>query len=69
MPAGSALAGLKPGGVIAVHSTVHPDTCRRLAAQAAGSGLRVVDAPVSAGSPAAEAGRLLVMWPSSAARG
>ena len=23
------LAGLKPGGVIAIHSTVHPETCRR----------------------------------------
>jgi len=55
------LAGLKPGGVIAVHSTVHPDTCKRLAARAAVSGVRVLDAPVSGGSPAAEAGRLLVM--------
>lgn len=55
------LAGLQPGSVIVVHSTVHPDTCRRLAAQAAVCGAQVVDAPVSGGSPAAEAGRLLVM--------
>jgi len=55
------LAGLRPGGVIAVHSTVHPDTCRRLAAGAAACDGRVVDAPVSGGLPAAEAGRLLVM--------
>jgi 3-hydroxyisobutyrate dehydrogenase-like beta-hydroxyacid dehydrogenase len=56
------LAGLRPGGVIAVHSTVHPDTCHRLAAAAAAAcDGRVVDAPVSGGSPAAEAGRLLVM--------
>ena len=55
------LAGLRPGGVIAVHSTVHPDTCRRLAADAAAGDVRVVDAPVSGGSPAATAGHLLVM--------
>ena len=55
------LAGLRPDAVIAVHSTVHPDTCRRLAEQAASAGAHVVDAPVSGGSPAAEAGRLLVM--------
>lgn len=55
------LAGLGEGGVIAVHSTVHPDTCRRLAAEAAGRGVRLVDAPVSGGGPAAAAGRLLVM--------
>ncbi|MEU9017674.1 NAD(P)-dependent oxidoreductase [Actinomadura sp. NPDC048394] len=55
------LAGLGEGGLIAVHSTVHPDTCRRLAAEAAGRGVHLVDAPVSGGGPAAEAGRLLVM--------
>lgn len=55
------LAGLRPGAIIAVHSTVHPDTCRLLAEQAASAGVGVVDAPVSGGRPAAEAGRLLVM--------
>lgn len=55
------LAGLKPGGVIAVHSTVHPDTCRELAKQASSRGVEVVDAPVSGGGPAAAEGRLLVM--------
>jgi 3-hydroxyisobutyrate dehydrogenase len=58
---GGVLAGLGPGGVIAVHSTVHPDTCRRLADQAAAQGARLVDAPVSGGGPAAAEGRLLVM--------
>jgi 3-hydroxyisobutyrate dehydrogenase len=56
-----ALAGLGSGGVVAVHSTVHPDTCRRLAAVAAVRGGALVDAPVSGGGPAAAAGRLLVM--------
>jgi 3-hydroxyisobutyrate dehydrogenase len=55
------LAGLGTGGVIAVHSTVHPDSCRRLAGQAEALGMRLIDAPVSGGGPAAAAGRLLVM--------
>ncbi|MER5183370.1 NAD(P)-dependent oxidoreductase [Streptomyces sp. NPDC002896] len=55
------LAGLRRGGVIAVHSTVHPDTCRRLEARAAAQDVQVVDAPVSGGAPAAAEGRLLVM--------
>jgi 3-hydroxyisobutyrate dehydrogenase-like beta-hydroxyacid dehydrogenase len=55
------LAGTRPGAIIAVHSTVHPDTCRRLAARAAEKGAHVIDAPVSGGAPAAEAGTLLVM--------
>jgi 3-hydroxyisobutyrate dehydrogenase len=55
------LAGLKPGSVIAVHSTVHPDTCKTLAKKAGAQGVSVIDAPVSGGGPAAENGRLLVM--------
>jgi 3-hydroxyisobutyrate dehydrogenase-like beta-hydroxyacid dehydrogenase len=44
-----------------VHSTVHPETCRRLAAQAGARGVRLVDATVSGGGGAAAEGRLLVM--------
>ncbi|OBH04657.1 NAD(P)-dependent oxidoreductase [Mycobacterium sp. E3247] len=55
------LAAMKPGGVIAVHSTVHPNTCRSLANKAAANGISVIDAPVSGGGPAASEGRLLVM--------
>lgn len=55
------LAGLGTGGVIAVHSTVHPDTCRRMAGQAEAQGMRLIDAPVSGGGQAAAEGRLLVM--------
>ncbi|MFB4298605.1 NAD(P)-dependent oxidoreductase [Actinomadura sp. NTSP31] len=58
---GGLLEGMRSGGTIAVHSTVHPDTCRRLAETAAARGVALVDAPVSGGGPAAEAGRLLVM--------
>jgi 3-hydroxyisobutyrate dehydrogenase len=55
------LAGMSPGGVVAIHSTIHPDTCRRLAEQAAPQGVAVIDAPVSGGGPAAAEGRLLVI--------
>lgn len=55
------LAAMKPGSVIAVHSTVHPNTCRELAKNAAVKGVSVIDAPVSGGGPAASEGRLLVM--------
>ena len=55
------LTAMKPGGVIAVHSTVHPDTCRELAKKAGAQGVSVIDAPVSGGGPAAAEGRLLVM--------
>jgi 3-hydroxyisobutyrate dehydrogenase-like beta-hydroxyacid dehydrogenase len=52
------LCGLSPDGIVIVHSTVAPDTCRRLAGAAAGRGVAVVDAPVSVGTVP---GRLLVM--------
>jgi 3-hydroxyisobutyrate dehydrogenase-like beta-hydroxyacid dehydrogenase len=55
------LVGLKPGSVIAVHSTVHPKTCELLAEKVSAQGAFVVDAPVSGGGPAAAEGRLLVM--------
>lgn len=55
------LAGLAPGGIVAIHSTIHPDTCREIAEQAAAQGVSVIDAPVSGGQPAVDAGTLLVM--------
>jgi 3-hydroxyisobutyrate dehydrogenase len=55
------LAAMEPGSVIAVHSTVHPHTCRELAKKAGAQGVSVIDAPVSGGGPAAAEGRLLVM--------
>ncbi|MGD1280392.1 NAD(P)-dependent oxidoreductase [Mycobacterium seoulense] len=58
---GELLAAMKPGGVIVVHSTVHPNTCRELAKKAATKGVSVIDAPVSGGAPAASEGRLMVM--------
>ncbi len=55
------LSGMSPGGVVAIHSTVHPDTCVRLAGIAADRGIAVIDAPVSGGGPAAAVRKLLVM--------
>ncbi len=49
------------GGVVAIHSTIHPDTCARIAQHAARRGIGVVDAPVSGGGGAAARQKLLVM--------
>jgi 3-hydroxyisobutyrate dehydrogenase len=55
------LEGMSAGGVVAIHSTVHPETCERVAEHAARRGIGVVDAPVSGGGGAAALGKLLVM--------
>ncbi|MFF0085863.1 NAD(P)-dependent oxidoreductase [Streptomyces canus] len=55
------LAGMAPGGVVAIHSTIRPDTCRQVADEAAKREIAVVDAPVSGGGGAAAERRLLVM--------
>jgi len=55
------LPAMKPGSVIAVHSTVHPKTCQELAKKAGEHGVSIIDAPVSGGGQAAAEGRLLVM--------
>ena len=55
------LPAMASGTVIAVQSTVHPETCVRLAEVAATRGVILIDAPVSGGAPAAEAGELVVM--------
>jgi 3-hydroxyisobutyrate dehydrogenase-like beta-hydroxyacid dehydrogenase len=54
------LAGCRPGTLVAIHSTVRPDTCRELAAEAWVDGVVVLDAPVSGGPDAALAGALAV---------
>lgn len=52
---------MRPGSVLAIHSTIRPDTCRALAGEASARSVDVIDAPVSGGAPAAEAGQLTVM--------
>jgi 3-hydroxyisobutyrate dehydrogenase len=56
---GGPLRGAKPGTIVAILSTVHPRTVQRLAAEAAGSGLVVVDSTVCRGGEAADQGTLL----------
>ncbi|MFV9632208.1 NAD(P)-dependent oxidoreductase [Mycobacterium neumannii] len=50
-----------PGTVIAIHSTIEPDTAGELAEQLRGKGIHIVDAPVSGGAGAADKGELAVM--------
>ena len=51
----------KPGTVIAIHSTIEPDTAAQLAEELRPGGIHVVDAPVSGGAGAAAKGELAVM--------
>jgi 3-hydroxyisobutyrate dehydrogenase-like beta-hydroxyacid dehydrogenase len=55
------IPAMRRGGRIAIHSTVHPDTCIALAKEATARGVSLIDAPVSGGSPAASVGKLTVM--------
>jgi 3-hydroxyisobutyrate dehydrogenase len=55
------MPAMHAGGRIVIHSTIHPDTCAALAAQAATHGLSLIDAPVSGGGSGAAAGTLTVM--------
>lgn len=52
---------MKPGSVLALHSTVLPETAVRIEALCAERGVNMVDAPVSGGAPGAEAGTMTVM--------
>lgn len=52
---------VKPGTVIAIHSTISPDTAVELADELRPRDIHVVDAPVSGGGAAAEKGELAVM--------
>ncbi len=51
----------KPGTVIAIHSTIGPDTAAELADSWRPNGIHVIDAPVSGGGGAAEKGELAIM--------
>lgn len=64
---GQLLSTMQPGSRIAIHSTVLPETCAELERRCAAKGIGLIDAPVSGGSPAAEAGALTVMCGGDAA--
>ena len=56
-----AFAGMTPGAIFVDHTTVSGKVTRKLAAQAATTGLAFVDAPVSGGQAGAENGQLSIM--------
>ena len=56
-----ALIPAMDGGTIVIFSTISPETCRRIAADAARRGVAIVDAPVSGGGAAAANRTLTVM--------
>jgi len=55
------LAGLQPGALYVEMSTVSPGASRELSRRVRSAGATMVDAPVSGGVPAAEAGTLAIM--------
>ncbi len=54
-------SGAAPGTVVVLHSTIHPDTARRLAALGAERDVAVVDAQMTGGAGAAAKGELRFM--------
>src|SRR5262245_26068217 len=58
---GGVLNGAKPGSIIAIHSTVHPKTVRKIAELAQARGVGVIDAEVSGGGAGAQAKTLCYM--------
>ena len=64
---GALLSVMRAGSRIAIHSTVHPNTCIALAKRATEREVALIDAPVSGGAPAAAAGTLTVMMGGDAA--
>ncbi|HYH36932.1 MAG TPA: NAD(P)-dependent oxidoreductase [Azospirillum sp.] len=59
--AGQAMQGMKPGAVLADHTTASAGVAREMAALAAERGLVFLDAPVSGGQAGAENGVLTIM--------
>ncbi|MBL0422408.1 NAD(P)-dependent oxidoreductase [Ramlibacter sp. AW1] len=58
---GGVLSRIRPGSIIAVCSTVAPQTMNALAHEVQREGVHLVDAPLTRGEEAAESGKLLVM--------
>ncbi len=52
---------MAPGGVVVLTATIIPDEAREIAAGLEGSGLRLIDSPVSGGFPGAQGGTLVLM--------
>jgi 3-hydroxyisobutyrate dehydrogenase-like beta-hydroxyacid dehydrogenase len=59
MGAEGALASLRPGAVVAIHTTTTLQTIREMSAVAAEAAVDVIDAGISGGEPGAQAGTLV----------
>jgi 3-hydroxyisobutyrate dehydrogenase-like beta-hydroxyacid dehydrogenase len=55
------IPAMRPGARLVIHSTTLPETCKSVAQQAGAKGISFVEAPVSGGAPAAQAGALTIM--------
>lgn len=55
------IPAMRSGSLLAIHSTILPETCTTLAEQCEARGIECLDAPVSGGGGAAAAGKLTVM--------
>ena len=55
------IPAMKPGSLLAIHSTILPESCEALALRCTDAGIAFLDAPVSGGGGAATAGTLTVM--------
>jgi 3-hydroxyisobutyrate dehydrogenase-like beta-hydroxyacid dehydrogenase len=55
------VSAMAPGGVIILTATVKPYEMREIAGELAGTGIDLVDSPVSGGFPGAQAGTLTMM--------
>jgi len=53
--------GVRPGAIVAIHSTILPATVRKLAALCRAKGVGVIDVPMSGGQKGAEEQRLAYM--------
>jgi 3-hydroxyisobutyrate dehydrogenase len=58
---GGVLEGAQPGTIIAVHSTIFPQTVQRMAAIGKARGVHIIDAPVSGGETGARKKSLCYM--------
>ena len=52
---------MSPGGVIILTATIKPHEAREIAGEMAGTGIHLVDSPVSGGFPGAQSGTLTMM--------
>ena len=55
------VAAMRPGGTILLSATIKPSEAREIGEAMEGSGIRLIDTPVSGGFPGAQAGTLTLM--------